>query len=549
MESRERVTGIDYIGTEGLDVAVRRWLRAVAPYRRADRPVGTPGRSALLVLDLQQFFCSDTSHAYLPACRAITQPVLALIEGFRRSGSPVIFTRHALATGDDPGRMGDWWSDVIADGSPASQLADWLPVGPGDTVLRKARYDAFMQTDLEAILARSRVDTVVVAGVMTHLCCESTARSAFQRGYHVLVAADATASVDDSLHLGALRSLAHGFASVLPAARVLRWRSEESDDGTDVEPSPASAGGEDALDVVVVGAGPAGLAAATQARRHGLTSTVLEAEQAGGLLRQANRIENYLGAGVSAGEDLVRAIVEQAARLGVEPEAGTVLAIEARDDATFRLDVEGRAHLTARNVILATGSKPRTAGFDGERDLAGDQLHYGITDLLRTGGPVGRAAVVGGGDAAYDQGISLAERGWAVSILQRGPRPRALERLVRRARSLRVEVRASTTVVGAFRSAHGVDVRWHAGGRSGTLAVDQVLVAVGREPCLPRVVDRRRRGAPRHIDEVAALTAVPGLYPVGDLARGRFRQVSMAVGDGVEAAMKVASRLDVEGDG
>ena len=534
--------GIDYIGNEGLEAAGLRWLEALAPYRRAGRPVGSPERSALLVLDLQHFFCDVSSHAYLPVSRRIAPGVLALVEGFRLGGSPVIFTRHALAPGDEPGRMGDWWSDVVVEDSTASQLAPWVPASPDDSVIRKTRYDAFAQTDLESCLARSGVDTVVIAGVMTHLCCESTARSAFHRGYRVAVAADATASVDESLHLGALRSLAHGFASVLPVSRILQWRRGEPMDRSPGEPTLVTT---DVVDVAVVGAGPAGLAAAVQARRQGLSAVLMESDRVGGLLRQANRVENYLGAGVRTGPDLVEAIAQHASRLGIEPQMGTVREVEIRTDGLLQVDVEGHRLLVARNVILATGSRPRTAGFAGERDLAGELLHYGVAELFHDAAAPGPVAVVGGGDAAYDQAISLAERGWAVSLLQRGPRPRALQRLVQRASSLGVAVHAATSVVDAARSAHGVDVRWRAGERRGTLAVDRVLVAVGREPHVPRVMDRRH-AVPRCIGEVAALDAIPGLYPIGDLARGRFRQVSMAVGDGVEAAMRVASRLDSE---
>jgi len=535
--------GIDYIGPEGLDAALRRWLAALASYGRKGRPVGTPRRSALLVLDLQQFFCDERSHAHLPAVRAIAPAVHALIEGFRSAGSPVIFTRHAADEGDDPGRMGDWWADLVAEGTEASQLAPWVPVRADDTVLRKTRYDAFLGTDLSVRLEEADVDTLVVAGVATHLCCETTARSAFQRGFHVLIAADATASQDEALHVGALRSLAHGFAHVLPASQLLRWRAGAAGIAP---PEAARTRWDEVEDVVVAGAGPAGLAAAVQAKRMGLRVVLVEARQVGGLLRQANRVENYLGGGVHDGPDLVAALAAQAAALGVEPVPGTVGGVEAVDGC-FVVSLGDGKELAARCVILATGTEHLAAGFPGERTLAADRLHHGVRELLdRAAGP-GHAAVVGGGDAAYDQAITLKERGWEVSILQRGARPRALQRLERRAQDLGISVRAETSIVSAERTAQGVLVRWRTRDGEGTLAVDRLLVAVGRGPRHPRVVDGRVPGSRRLIEDVAGLKTIPGLHPIGDLARGRFRQASMAAGDGVEAAMKVFARIAAEG--
>jgi len=221
--AERRVAGVDYLDGGGLDDALSRWLDAVADVDRAGRPAGDPAHAALVVLDLQAFFCDPASHAHLPAARHVLPRVATLARAFRDAGSPVIFTRHALAEGEDPGRMGDWWGDVVREGQPRAAL--WPAAGalPGDPVLRKTTYDAFAGTGLAARLADAGITSVVLAGVMTHLCVETTARAAFLRGLFVQVAADGTASADEALHVGALRSLAHGFARVRSCRALARW--------------------------------------------------------------------------------------------------------------------------------------------------------------------------------------------------------------------------------------------------------------------------------------------------------------------------------------
>ena len=88
-------------------------------------------------------------------------------------------------------------------------------------MVRKTTYDAFLNTELEDILGSAGVDQVLVTGVLTHMCCETTARSAFCRGFEVYVAADATASSREELHLGSLVSMADSVAVIVGSEEVL----------------------------------------------------------------------------------------------------------------------------------------------------------------------------------------------------------------------------------------------------------------------------------------------------------------------------------------
>lgn len=165
---------------------------------------------ALLVLDMQEYFLNPDSHAFVPSAAAILPNVEALITSFRQRDLPVIFTQHINSPGS-AGMMSVWWKHLIVPDHPHAALSSALDF-EGAEVLQKTQYDAFYQTDLEDRLRRIGVTDLVICGVMTHLCCETTARAGFTRGFWVWFTVDATATYNEAFHLGALRGLAHGFA-------------------------------------------------------------------------------------------------------------------------------------------------------------------------------------------------------------------------------------------------------------------------------------------------------------------------------------------------
>jgi len=189
--------------------------------RRLDGPL-VAGETALLVIDMQQFFLREDSHAFLPAGRAILPNVTRLITGWRAAGAPVFLTRHAVAAGEDPGVMAGWWRDTVREGTDDARLhREVAAVGAGLPVLRKTRYSVFRGTGLEERLRDLGVRRVALAGVMTHLCVETSAREAFVRDFEVVLATDATATASESLHLGSLRALGHGFAFLARTGELL----------------------------------------------------------------------------------------------------------------------------------------------------------------------------------------------------------------------------------------------------------------------------------------------------------------------------------------
>ncbi len=169
-----------------------------------------PDRAALLVLDMQEYFLSQASHAFIPSAPAIIPNIQSLIKIFAAFNRPIIFTRH-VNTEENAGMMGKWWKDLIRPQTAYSHIIKHLDTSKG-TILRKSQYDAFYETPLESDLRAGGVGEVVVSGVMTHLCCETTARSAFMRGFDVFFTIDGTATYTEAFHCAALLNLSHGFA-------------------------------------------------------------------------------------------------------------------------------------------------------------------------------------------------------------------------------------------------------------------------------------------------------------------------------------------------
>ena len=207
--------------TEGnLQAKAGEWLAEVREFTRRGFEF-EPQVSALLVIDMQRSFLSPDSHAFLPAARAVIPNVRKLAQAFRDADRPVIFTRHAVRDDEDPGVMGEWWADVIRDGDPISEIEPSVDMQPTDVLIRKTKYNAFFGTELEDVLRKRQVTKVVICGVMTHLCCETTAREAFTRDYEVYFVVDGTATQDEEFHVSSIRNLTHGFVIPVSANQIL----------------------------------------------------------------------------------------------------------------------------------------------------------------------------------------------------------------------------------------------------------------------------------------------------------------------------------------
>ncbi len=152
---------------------------------------------------------------------AVLPTVQRLVAAFRDAKRPVIFTRHVHHPDHlDSGIMAWWWDDMCLEGSPESEIHPELAPTPHEKVIFKHRYSAFYNTDLETVLRCLKIEDLVISGVMTNMCCESTARDAYYRDYRVFFVADGTGAINEEMHLASLMNLAFGFAAVTTAAVV-----------------------------------------------------------------------------------------------------------------------------------------------------------------------------------------------------------------------------------------------------------------------------------------------------------------------------------------
>jgi isochorismate hydrolase len=189
-------------------------LKELKPYRER-KALMDPRHTALLVIDMQNYF------------HQIVQPILKnllkVIQSCRQKGLPTIFTQHGHTDPpSDGGVLGEWWGEVILHGTEDWKFIPEMKIGSKDIVLPKKRYSAFYETDLEKILRSKGIQDLIISGVMTNLCCETTARDAFMRDYRVFFLIDGTSTGKDDHHLATLKNLGFGFAYLITCDELIQ---------------------------------------------------------------------------------------------------------------------------------------------------------------------------------------------------------------------------------------------------------------------------------------------------------------------------------------
>jgi isochorismate hydrolase len=192
-------------------------LKELKPYRER-KAVIDPKHAVLFVIDMQNYF------------HRIIQPVLGnileVIQSCRQGNIPIIFTQHGHTDpASDGGLLGKWWGQMIIGGTEDWKFLPEIKIEPEDTVLPKKRYSAFFETGLETTLRSKGIQDLIISGVMTNLCCETTARDAFMRDYRVFFLIDGTATGRSELHLATLKNLGFGFAYLLTCKELIQTLS------------------------------------------------------------------------------------------------------------------------------------------------------------------------------------------------------------------------------------------------------------------------------------------------------------------------------------
>lgn len=197
-------------------------------YERLD-----PARTALLVIDMQNVWVKEGMMAYSPYCQGIVPNINRLAAVTRAAGGSVWWVRAIY--GDDAPRT---WSaymefvapefhtdmlDALTEGDEGAALWHQLDVQPGDEHVIKRRFSALIQgsSDLHERLQAAGIDTLIITGTATNICCESTARDAFMLNYRTIVVSDANATVSDEAHNASLSALFNRFADVFTTEEIV----------------------------------------------------------------------------------------------------------------------------------------------------------------------------------------------------------------------------------------------------------------------------------------------------------------------------------------
>lgn len=186
-----------------------------------------PARTALVVIDMQNAFVAQGAALEVPVARAIVPNINQLAAASREAGAAVIWVRITLAQ-SGPNAFAVYYGNffspdkvarhqsALAEGSESNALYPDLKVEPEDTILDKNRFSAMIgdSSELETSLRARGIDTVIITGTLSNICCEATARDAMMLGFKVVFVSDANAALSDDEHLASMVTIAQGFGDV-----------------------------------------------------------------------------------------------------------------------------------------------------------------------------------------------------------------------------------------------------------------------------------------------------------------------------------------------
>lgn len=302
---------------------------------------------------------------------------------------------------------------------------------------------------------------------------------------------------------------------------------------------------DNAYDIVIVGGGPAGLAAAIYASRDRFRTLLLERGLIGGQIVNADQVDNYPGFpdGIS-GEEATGLMHRQATKYGLETVNADVTGIELNGEA--KLVRTGSGDYTAGAVIIAGGTERQKLGVPGEEQYTGKGVSFcAICDAAFFGGKT--VAVIGGGNAAITEAMHLTKFAARVIIIHRRDQLRATRVDQEKAfAEPRLEFRWDTVVTeikgGDF--VQGLRLRNVKTGAESDLPVEGVFISVGMRPYtdyLKDIVPRDEKGAILVNENME--TQVPGIFAAGDIRHNSGLQMITAAGDGATAAMSAGKSL------
>ncbi|MDO4870941.1 MAG: FAD-dependent oxidoreductase [Candidatus Saccharibacteria bacterium] len=306
-------------------------------------------------------------------------------------------------------------------------------------------------------------------------------------------------------------------------------------------------------DTVIVGGGPAGLAAALYLSRDLFSTLIIEEKVLGGMMAQTDRVDNYPAVKIgTSGFELSKSMSEQIKQAGAQVMYGRVdnikLNNDAKDiasDARFSLMVDNQT-IFARTVLLATGTQYRRLNVDGEAELIGKKIHFCAT----CDGPLYRektVAVIGGGNSAVEEALFLSRFASRVYLLVREKitATQTLQtELMSEVKTGKIQLIIISSIIGFEYNDNQLIVRYLSNGQQLILGLDGVFVAIG---IAPQTDLARRIGIEcnenGYVKTNQSQTSLLGVFAAGDIVAGNDQQIAVATGDGVRAALRIRDFL------
>lgn len=172
-------------------------------------------KSALFIIDMQKYFAEEGGRAYVPSSSFIKEGLIKLAKYFKEKNLPIVITRHIDDEKKHP-MMKKWWDSPILEKDNQSNIIKELEfLNDYAIFIKKNYYDAFKDTGLSQILKGRGVERVLISGVLTNCCCETTARSAFMNNFETFFLFDGTATYQKDYHESTIINIFYGFGDVL----------------------------------------------------------------------------------------------------------------------------------------------------------------------------------------------------------------------------------------------------------------------------------------------------------------------------------------------
>ncbi|HEY1484603.1 MAG TPA: FAD-dependent oxidoreductase, partial [Micromonosporaceae bacterium] len=356
---------------------------------------------------------------------------------------------------------------------------------------------------------------------------------------------------------------------IVPGGPVLRNPGRRALLDALVLPGDVDSDSPDACDLLVVGAGPAGLAAAVYGASEGMATTLAEDTALGGQAGTSSRIENYLGfpAGLS-GEELATRGALQAQKFGVRIKLAVKASSLAYHGGLHRVAFDDGEAITARSVIIATGAQYNRLPLERLSEFEGVGVYYAATQAEAMACGSGPVAVVGGGNSAGQAALFLSRTCTQVNIIIRRDTLEAtmsrylVDRIVG---NPRIVVRPSTEVTALIGVSQLEAVRLHhaAPAEDSELSVAGLFVFIGAAPGTGWLADQlavdrhgflltgrdvpAKRFEDTNLSPLFLETSRPGIFAVGDVRSGSVKRVATAIGEGSMAVRLVYERLETAG--